>query len=34
MMEAALERFGIGDMQISMSLQETMRGAIKRKNCI
>jgi len=31
-MEAALER--TGDMQISLSLQETMRGAIKRKNCI
>ena len=29
MMEAALER--TGDMQISLSLQETIRGAIKRK---
>jgi len=28
-MEAALDR--TGDMQILLSLQETMRGAIKRK---
>ena len=32
MTEAALER--TGDMQISLSLQETMRGAIKTKNCM
>jgi hypothetical protein len=30
-MEAALDR--TGDKQISLSLQETMQGAIKRKNC-
>ena len=29
-MEAALER--AGDIQISLSRQETMRGAIKRKD--